>query len=361
MVGFLMWNSASQIDENRRPVRRSGRGEKRRRGRLPQLETLELRINLSTIQWTGAGSARHGMTAHNRSSDVGPQPGTHLIVPAIAKSHQAVKNLPAGTSVGSITSDDSSHTGAFAGLGSSAHAAIDAISDPTSMLPTTTTLSSSNTVTLFGQIITLTALVTPVSTEVGIPTGTVALMVNGTQIRSAPVDPTTGEATFRTLAAPFGNLTVTAVYSGDSNFASSEATITLAPLSLVGTQTVVTTRPVRNRSGRPIAIDLDARVLAESPGSGVPVGSVTYFLNGNAFKTKSLSDGEAVLSVKPIRAAGKYLFVNYGGDSDFQPSFSSAQIITARFPRNSAQSVAALKTAGELTVKSPGRSHHRFK
>jgi hypothetical protein len=214
---------------------------------------------------------------------------------------------------------------------------------------TTTTLTASSNATLFGQLTTLTATVTPVSPGAGNPTGTVDLVVNGNAIRAAALDPTTGMATFNTVGIPFGILSVSAVYAGDSNFQGSQVTINVPQVSLPGTQTVVTVKPVRNPRGQLLAIDLKTQVLVVSPGTGVPSGTVVYFLNGRAFKTRSLSNGVAVLSVRPARALGQFLYVTYTGSSGFQASVSASQVITARRPRTRVVSVAAAK--GEKTVR----------
>jgi hypothetical protein len=103
----------------------------------------------------------------------------------------------------------------------------------------------------------------------------------------------------------------------------------------------VTAQAVRNRRGQLVAVDLVAQVLVTAPGSGVPTGTVTYVLNGNTFKAKSLSNGTAVVSVKPSRALGKFLFIRYSGNANLQASVSRSQIIRLRTLKTSARPLTA--------------------
>jgi hypothetical protein len=92
----------------------------------------------------------------------------------------------------------------------------------------------------------------------------------------------------------------------------------------------VTVEAVRNRRGQLTAVDLVAQVLVIAPGTGVPTGTVAFFLNGRTFKTRSLSNGTAVVRVKPSRVLGKFLYIQYSGDANFLASVSRSQIIRQR-------------------------------
>src|SRR5207237_1334702 len=112
------------------------------------------------------------------------------------------------------------------------------------------TLSRSVNVTVFGQVTTITARVAPVSPAVGNPTGTVTFFVDGNPFRTVPVDPATGQASFSTALIPFGVHSVTAAFSGDSNFQASQTTVSQTQeVSLAGTRTIVTPHRVLNRTG----------------------------------------------------------------------------------------------------------------
>jgi hypothetical protein len=86
---------------------------------------------------------------------------------------------------------------------------------------TTTALTSSLNPSKFGQAVTFTATVTkqPGFTA-GPPTGTVSFLNGTTSIGSSPLN-SSGVATLPTSALPLGTDTITAKYSGDTNFSTS--------------------------------------------------------------------------------------------------------------------------------------------
>jgi hypothetical protein len=91
---------------------------------------------------------------------------------------------------------------------------------------TTSTLTASPTTITAGANVTLTDTVSPQS-GTGTPTGTVAFMNGTTNLGSATLNGS-GVATFSTTALPVGADAVTAVYSGDTNFAgSASAAVTI--------------------------------------------------------------------------------------------------------------------------------------
>jgi sugar lactone lactonase YvrE len=81
---------------------------------------------------------------------------------------------------------------------------------------TTLALTSSVNPALAGQPILYTAVVTPIG--LGTPTGTVTFDVSGTPFTTQTLAPGSATAQATTPALPTGTDTITAVYSGDSNF-----------------------------------------------------------------------------------------------------------------------------------------------
>ncbi len=92
-----------------------------------------------------------------------------------------------------------------------------------SLLATTTTLTPSVQSPLYGTPEMFTATVAPVSAGTGVPTGTVVFSDGSTPLGTAPLNTAAGisTATFTTTALTLGSQSVTAVYSGDSEFAGS--------------------------------------------------------------------------------------------------------------------------------------------
>lgn len=88
---------------------------------------------------------------------------------------------------------------------------------------TTTTVSSSANPSVPGQSLTLTATVTPASGS-GAPTGSITFSDGSTTLGTVPL--TNGQATFTSSTLSVGSHSITAAYSGDSNFQASTGTLT---------------------------------------------------------------------------------------------------------------------------------------
>ena len=82
---------------------------------------------------------------------------------------------------------------------------------------TNSTVTSNHNPSVFGQSVTFTATVTAVAPGTGTPTGTVDFMDDATTLASG-VALSGGMATFSTSSLSIGTHSITAVYSGDSNF-----------------------------------------------------------------------------------------------------------------------------------------------
>jgi hypothetical protein len=142
----------------------------------------------------------------------------------------------------------------------------------------TTTLSVSSTSITPGQSVTLTATVA--STTSGTPTGTVSFYDNGTLLNTtpAPLSADTAQYATTTLAPGIAH-TVTATYSGDTNFtgsssiASSSTNITVAPLDFTLTLPGPATYTVV--PGGSITY-----TIMVAPDYGSYAGPVTFVVNG---------------------------------------------------------------------------------
>jgi hypothetical protein len=106
---------------------------------------------------------------------------------------------------------------------------------------TATSRVSSANPAIFGQPVTFTATISPVAPSTGTPTGTVQFSVNGSAVGS-PVTLSGGQATYSSSTLAIGSDSITAVYSGDSNFIGSAATA-LSQAVNKATQTITFTAP----------------------------------------------------------------------------------------------------------------------
>jgi MBG domain (YGX type)/Bacterial Ig-like domain (group 3) len=207
-------------------------------------------------------------------------------------------------------------------------------------------LSGSITTAVVGQTAPYTVQVAPVSPGAGHPTGTVTFLVDGTPIGTVAVDPTTGQASLGTPAIGLGKHSVTASYSGDSNFQASQSNSSGIDVSAARTQSILTAQAVRNPRGKIVSVNLRSQVLVVSPGSGMPTGVVTYFRRGHKLRTVALSNGGAILTLKRNQALQKSFTVRYGGDGSFNGSASASVVVTNRSLKLSARPLTAFFNRG---------------
>jgi hypothetical protein len=112
-----------------------------------------------------------------------------------------------------------------------------------------------------------------------------------------------------------GTHTITASYSGDSNYAAASAslnvTISAAPYLLLWLA-----QPGPYAVNSSVLVDARASTLATGP---IPTGSLTYSVDGAASATAPLSNGFASFSVPAFRLLTHPLSATYTGD----PSYSA--------------------------------------
>jgi hypothetical protein len=183
----------------------------------------------------------------------------------------------------------------------------------------TTTLTSSANPSAIGASVTFTATVAAVSPGSGTPTGSVTFMADGTTITGSPVTlNSSGGATITTSTLTAGSHSITAVYSGDTNFNTSTGTLTQtvgAPAitsaasttftaGSAGTFTVTATgfpTPTLSESSTdtlPTGVSFNAAtgVLSGTPAAG---SANTYTLHFTATNTVSSAAQTFTLSVAP--------------------------------------------------------------
>ena len=103
---------------------------------------------------------------------------------------------------------------------------------------------------VYGQVVTLTATITPSSTGTASPTGTVDFFNGTTLLGSGAVS--NDVATLNTTALPVGTTSVTAQYLGDTNYSGSTSAVNAFAIVLAGTTTTLTvssTNPAAIRAG----------------------------------------------------------------------------------------------------------------
>ncbi|MDE2590151.1 MAG: Ig-like domain repeat protein, partial [Patescibacteria group bacterium] len=187
-----------------------------------------------------------------------------------------------------------------------------------------TLLSTSDNPSSPGQQIVLTATINAQYPGSGTPTGYVTFYEDGANVgvgnligNSASVDIT-----------PYGGShTITAVYSGDSNFVTGySAQLT----QIVSQDSSVTVSTSQNPSTSSQQITLTATVSSQSQSSNIPTGNVQFVIDGSNFGSPvSLSAGTASLDTA-LSGGNHTITASYLGDSIFLGSTSSSimQLVT---------------------------------
>jgi prepilin-type N-terminal cleavage/methylation domain-containing protein len=181
-----------------------------------------------------------------------------------------------------------------------------------------TTVSSSQNPSTYGSSITFTAMVIPSSA-----TGTVTFKDGGTTLGSGTLS--SGQATYTTTVLSVGSHSITAVYSGDTNDASS-ASSALSQTVNKGS-TTITLSSSANPAATGQSVTFTAMV---SPTTAT--GTVTFKDGGTTLGTVTLSGGIATYSTASLSVAGSphSITAAYGGDTNDAGSTSSvlSQIVT---------------------------------
>ena len=169
-----------------------------------------------------------------------------------------------------------------------------------------------------GQSVTLTATI---SHGTAMPTGTVTFKAGTTVLATVAVG-SAGTATYTSSAFTVATHAITAVYSGDSNYAGS----TSAAFSQVVNQAATTTSlasPV-NPSTFGQSVTLTATVAAVAPGTGTPAGSVQFYDGTTLLGSHGLTGGVATLVTTKLATGTNTIIAVYVASADYLTSTSSA-------------------------------------
>jgi Big-like domain-containing protein/chitobiase/beta-hexosaminidase-like protein len=192
------------------------------------------------------------------------------------------------------------------------------------LVATTTTLTPSQSASLFNEPASFTATV---SSSGGTPAnGESVYFTNGsTQLGSALLSG--GTASFTTTALPVGTESVTASYAGDSNFAGSISTAVSQAVGKATSFTTLTSSP--NPSTSQQSVTLTATVSGQF--GGTATGTVTFSNGATTLGTASLSENSASLPTTALPEGTDSITAVYGGNSNFGASTSNtvSQVVTA--------------------------------
>jgi len=167
-----------------------------------------------------------------------------------------------------------------------------------------------------------------------------------------------GTATFSTSSLSVGSHSVTAVYSGDTNFSASTSAavaVTVAAPAKVATSTSLSASAMQLTSGQSVMFTAG---VAPQTGSGTPTGSIAFLDGSSQIGMGTLSGGSASFSSTSLSAGNHSISAAYSGDANYVASSSAAINVTVTVPAaadysltmsNSALTVAK-GASGTLTI-----------
>jgi hypothetical protein len=190
---------------------------------------------------------------------------------------------------------------------------------------TATALSSGTDPSVVGQAVSLTARVSVTGGGSGSPTGTVSFEDGGSPISGcASQSLSAGAAGCTASLTTAATHTLTAVYSGDANFATSTATPVSQTVDAAATITVVTVSANPAVTGE--SVTYVALVSRTVPATGTVPGTVAFSDAGNPIGgcgAAALSDGLATCTVGYAESGGHTIVAAYGGDANDLASTSA--------------------------------------
>jgi hypothetical protein len=221
----------------------------------------------------------------------------------------------------------------------------DANNGASTSAPLALTVSQPNP-TIVGTTVTFTAKVT---SNGGIPSGTVIFNANGAAFGVPATLDATGTATIAYSGLAAGTYTITAIYSGDANDLGSAGT---GAAQLVVTKLSTTTDLVSNTTTGPNPqVVLVAAVITIS--GSVPTGTVTFSDGTLAIGTVTL-DASGVATLVPNLSSGNHSIVAvYSGDATHSSSTSQQISVTGTggaFTVGINPPTVNIKTSQNLTV-----------
>jgi autotransporter-associated beta strand protein len=184
---------------------------------------------------------------------------------------------------------------------------------------TTTALAADVASPVYGQQITFTATVAPVSPGAGVPTGSLTFKVDGTDQTPAATLDSNGKATLKLSNLSVGTHHLLANYAGDTNYVksgSSDLTVTIDK----DTALVVVDSGTLASSVYSQQVTFKATVSSVSPGTATPSGTVTFFdgpaVGGTPLGSGPLDiNGVATLKVSTLGVTDHTITAQYNGDT----------------------------------------------
>lgn len=179
---------------------------------------------------------------------------------------------------------------------------------------TTVAITASAATITVGASVNFTAILT---STVGTPSGSISFMNGATVLGTVPLTGLT--ATYATTNLPLGVNSITAVYSGDTNFTSLTSNALTETVSKIPTTVTVMTSSATVVTGTNVTF---TATLASA--TGTPSGSVLFMTGTTALSTVPLNGLTATYSTSALPIGMDSITAVYSGDANFSASTSSS-------------------------------------
>ncbi|MDB5054147.1 MAG: hypothetical protein JWM44_2197 [Bacilli bacterium] len=222
-----------------------------------------------------------------------------------------------------VYSGDSNHTGSTSSV----------VTHTVNKAATTAALTSATNPSSYLGSVTYTATVS--SSAGGTASGTVTFMDGDVSIGTETLS--SGVATFSTTALSTGSHSLTAVYAGDSNYATSTSSV----LSQTVNQAATTVELTSSSSTSTYSGEVTLTATVSSIAGGTATGTVTFMDGSESIGTGTLTNGIATLATTVLLAGSHDITAVYVGDNNYATSTSSVLSQTV----NQAATTVALKAS----------------
>lgn len=263
--------------------------------------------------------------------------GLEAVSPAVGAPNGTVRVMEGATQVGSAqipsapaagvvsvfnpTIGDHTYTLVYDGNGSFETSTSAPFTVTVSKGSTTVSLTGPAAAVETGKTVQVTATVAAFAPAVGTPTGTVTFK-DGTTVL-ATVGLSSGTASYQTTSLSIATHQITATYSGDGNFVSSQDSTAV----VVSKGSLAVTLTGGSTATWPGTVVLTATVTPSNTNLGKPSGKVSFLDGANLVTTSTLGAGVAVVTL--AFAPGSHdITVFYAGDGTFERGSSTIHTVT---------------------------------
>ena len=197
-----------------------------------------------------------------------------------------------------------------------------AITQSVSQSASSTALVSNANPSSYGQAVTFTATVQP--SYSGTPSGNVTFFDGSNSLGSISLSGASAQLTLSNFS--LGSHSVTAKYSGDSNFTASTSAPVAQSVNQAATSTAVSSNANPSAYGQVVTF-----TATVAPGyNGTPTGNVTFFDGSTSLGNANLAGGIATFNTQAtaLNTGSHSITAKYNGDSNFLTSTSAAFVQT---------------------------------